>query len=70
MHFKFAVGNDKSVEGDEEPQCQYIPQLDPSRDKELKELLPDYLTDEIVFPRVQVERFYSRVIHALTEKQT
>jgi hypothetical protein len=70
LHFKFAVANDKGVDGYDDAQCQYIPQLDPSRDKALKDLLPDYLIDEIVFPRLQVEKFYSRVVKALTERPT
>jgi len=31
-------------------------------------LLPDYLVEEITFPRPQAARFYARVGKALTEK--
>lgn len=68
LHFKLAVANDKSAETYDEAQCQYVPQLDPSRDEALIELLPDYLIEEITFPRPQAARFYARVGKALTEK--
>ncbi|KAL5316454.1 hypothetical protein ACEPPN_015502 [Leptodophora sp. 'Broadleaf-Isolate-01'] len=68
LHFKLAAANEKSAESYEDTQCSYIPQLDPSRDKALMELLPDYLVDEITFPRPQAAKFYARVGKALTEK--
>ena len=68
LHFKLAVANEKSADSYDDAQCVYIPQLDPSRDKSLMELLPDYLVDEITFPRPQAAKFYARVIKALTEK--
>ncbi|PBP24115.1 chromosome segregation protein [Diplocarpon rosae] len=60
--------NEKSSESYDDAQCNYIPQLDLSRDKSLMELLPDYLVDEITFPRPQAAKFYARVVKALTEK--
>jgi hypothetical protein len=63
-----AVANEKTANCYDDAQCQYIPQLDPSRDKGLMELLPDYLVDEITFPRPQAAKFYARVVKALTEK--
>ncbi|KAL2061678.1 hypothetical protein VTL71DRAFT_7055 [Oculimacula yallundae] len=68
LHFKLAAANEKSAESYEDAQCSYIPQLDPSRDKALMEMLPDYLVDEITFPRPQAAKFYARVGKALTEK--
>jgi hypothetical protein len=32
------------------------------------EILPDYLEDEITFPRPHAAKFYARVVKALTEK--
>ena len=32
------------------------------------EMLPDYLVEEITFPRPQAARFYARVGKALTEQ--
>ncbi|KAK0118218.1 hypothetical protein ONS95_012522 [Cadophora gregata] len=68
LHFKLAAANEKTAESYDDAQCSYIPQLDPSRDKALMELLPDYLVDEITFPRPQAAKFYARVVKALTEK--
>lgn len=68
LHFKLAVANDKSADSYEDAHCQYVPQLDPSRDRALMEILPDYLVEEITFPRPQAARFYARVGKALTEK--
>ncbi|KAK2626384.1 hypothetical protein QTJ16_004646 [Diplocarpon rosae] len=68
LHFKLATANEKSSESYEDAQCNYLPQLDLSRDKSLMELLPDYLVDEITFPRPQAAKFYARVVKALTEK--
>lgn len=68
LHFKLAVANEKTAESYDDAQCQYVPQLDPSRDKALMELLPDYLVEEITFPRPQAAKFYARVGKALTEK--
>ncbi|KAG9243406.1 chromosome segregation protein Csm1/Pcs1-domain-containing protein [Calycina marina] len=68
LHFKLAITNEKSAESYDDAQCSYVPQLDPSRDSALIELLPDYLIEEITFPRPQAARFYARVGKALTER--
>ncbi|PMD50355.1 uncharacterized protein K444DRAFT_266718 [Hyaloscypha bicolor E] len=68
LHFKLAAGNEKSADSYDDVQCSYIPQLDSSRDRALMELLPDYLEDEITFPRPQAANFYARVAKALTDK--
>lgn len=68
LHFKLTAANEKAAESYEEAHYQYIPQLDPSRDRELVELLPDYLISDISFPRPQAAKFYARVVKALTEK--
>jgi hypothetical protein len=70
LHFKLAAANEKSADSYDDAQCSYIPQLDPSRDKALMELLPEYLVDEIMFPRPQAAKFYARVVKALTEKSS
>lgn len=49
-------------------ECVYMPQLDASRDRELVGLLPDFLTEEIRFPRQHAAKFYARVMKALTER--
>jgi len=55
-------------DGYEEEQVTYRPQLDPSRDRNLMDLLPDYLVEEITFPRPHSAKFYTRVLKALTER--
>ncbi|KAL9081880.1 MAG: hypothetical protein Q9159_006930 [Coniocarpon cinnabarinum] len=40
---------------------EYSPLLDPSNDRTLIEILPDYLTDEILFPQKEAQRFYGRI---------
>ena len=43
---------DKDV-NDPHGQIVYTPLLDPNRDEKIMKLLPDYLTDEIMFAREQ-----------------
>ena len=62
------MANEKSAESYDDAHCIYIPQLDPSRDKALMEMLPDYLVEEITFSRPHSAKFYARVVKALTEK--
>ncbi|CAG8955327.1 hypothetical protein HYFRA_00011310 [Hymenoscyphus fraxineus] len=68
LHFKLDAANEKASDNYDDAQCNYVPQLDPSRDASLIQLLPDYLVDEISFPRSQAAKFYARVVKALTEQ--
>ncbi|KAI1409369.1 chromosome segregation protein Csm1/Pcs1-domain-containing protein [Hypoxylon sp. FL1857] len=68
LHFKLAVGGDEVTEKMDEPQFVYMPQLDPTRDQDLIDILPDYLVEEITFPQSHAARFYSRVMRSLTER--
>ncbi|OTB03317.1 hypothetical protein M426DRAFT_321886 [Hypoxylon sp. CI-4A] len=68
LHFKLAMGGSELTEGFDEPQLIYMPQLDPSRDQDLIDILPDYLVEEITFPQTHGARFYSRVMRSLTER--
>ncbi len=70
LHFKLAVSNDGDGKNNsyEDTEFQYTPLLDGNRDKELLELLPDYLTEEITFSRVNAAKFYGRVVETLTKK--
>jgi hypothetical protein len=63
------VANEKIAESYDDAHCIYIPQLDPNRDKALMEVLPEYLAEEITFPRPHAAKFYARVTKALMEKQ-
>ena len=68
LHFKLSIGPDEEADEFEEAQFMYMPQLDANRDKGLLDVLPDYLTDEISFPRPHATKFYTRVMKALTER--
>jgi hypothetical protein len=46
----------------------YSPQLDEQRDRELLDILPDYLTEEIAFPRGHVPKFYMKVLDSMAKK--
>jgi hypothetical protein len=46
----------------------YEPKFDEVNDKHLLEILPDYLTEEIVFPRNSAAKFYSKVVDCMTKK--
>lgn len=71
LHFKLAIATeskDKRVSY-EDTEFQYTPHLDASRDCQLLELLPDYLTEEITFSRQNAAKFYGRVVEALTKRK-
>lgn len=69
LHFKLAVPTITSTNF-ETAEFQYIPLLDESRDRELVEILPEYLTVDITFVRQQASKFYTRVIDALTKRRS
>ncbi|KJR84710.1 MAM1 protein [Sporothrix schenckii 1099-18] len=72
LHFKLCIDEDDAGDGaagDDSAQFVYTPQLDDRRDAALIEQLPDYLVEEISFPRLQAAKFYKRVMQALTEDQ-
>ncbi|CAJ2513752.1 Uu.00g018710.m01.CDS01 [Anthostomella pinea] len=68
LHFKLAIGVDGSSEKHDDAQFMYIPQLDPKNDQDLIDMLPDYLVEEITFPRLHAAKFYQRVMKTLTER--
>lgn len=47
----------------------YTPLLDMNRDREILQLMPDYLTEEITFSRNHAAQFYGRVVDTLMKKQ-
>ncbi|KAI0206196.1 chromosome segregation protein Csm1/Pcs1-domain-containing protein [Astrocystis sublimbata] len=67
LHFKLSIGMEGSSDKFEEAQFMYMPQLDAARDADLIDSLPDYLVEEIAFPRLHAAKFYSRVVKALSE---
>ncbi|MCJ1429705.1 hypothetical protein MMC29_007620 [Sticta canariensis] len=71
LHFKLAVANDNDAKIHyEDATFLYTPRFDTNRDRDLLELLPDYLSEEIVFSRVNAAKFYGRVVETLTKKRT
>ncbi len=69
LHFKLVIP--KTTSGAwEKAIYQYMPLLDANRDRELVDILPDFLMDHITFERQAVTKFYSRVIDALTKRRT
>ncbi|KAI1324971.1 hypothetical protein F5Y16DRAFT_281979 [Xylariaceae sp. FL0255] len=68
LHFKLAISTDASSDSIDDVQFMYLPQLDAARDAELIDTLPDYLVEEITFPRLHAAKFYSRVVKALSER--
>lgn len=69
LHFKLAIPKVASSEY-EQAEFQYLPLLDASRDRELVNILPDFLAVDITFKREQASKFYTRVIDALTKRRT
>ncbi|KAK5998179.1 Monopolin complex subunit pcs1 [Cladobotryum mycophilum] len=68
LHFKLALEKANGNDNYEDVQFTYRPQLDANRDSEVIEVLPEYLTEEITFPRPHSSKFYTRVTKALTER--
>ncbi|KAL1598609.1 hypothetical protein SLS60_007749 [Paraconiothyrium brasiliense] len=66
LHFQLSV----MTEGNSytEHEFVYQPLLNEQRDRELIELLPDYLTEEISFPRAQAPKFYTKVVDSMSKK--
>ncbi len=70
LHFKLVVESegDGRTTSFEDTEFLYTPLLDSSRDKDMIELLPYYLKEDITFNRHHAAKFYSRVVDALTKK--
>ncbi|EEH38672.2 hypothetical protein PAAG_08399 [Paracoccidioides lutzii Pb01] len=68
LHFKLAVAHDVENTSFEAAEFHYFPLLDPNRDRDLVDILPEYLSIDITFPRQHAAVFYSRVVDTLTKK--
>jgi len=68
LHFNLAVAHDDGETPYEEVYFLYTPRIDANRDKDLLQILPDYLVEEIQFDRVNAAKFYSRICDTLTRK--
>ncbi|KAJ5341562.1 Monopolin complex subunit Csm1/Pcs1 [Penicillium brevicompactum] len=68
LHFHLAVP--KASADFDNTEFQYLPLLDANRDRDLVNMLPDFLTVDITFKRGQAAKFYTRVIDALTKRRS
>ncbi|KAF2836111.1 hypothetical protein M501DRAFT_904821, partial [Patellaria atrata CBS 101060] len=68
LHFHLAVADSEGASSYDEVEFTYIPLLDENRDRDLLDLLPDYLTEEIFFPRSSAARFYAKIQDCMTKK--
>ncbi|KAI8938375.1 hypothetical protein NX059_004270 [Plenodomus lindquistii] len=66
LHFHLTVAT--GSESYEDTEFIYQPLLNEQRDRELLDLLPDYLTEEICFPRGQAAKFYCKVVDSMSKK--
>ncbi|KAL8654582.1 MAG: hypothetical protein Q9226_003374 [Calogaya cf. arnoldii] len=69
LHFKLGIATNTDDNYDE-TEFQYTPRLDNDRDRDLLEILPDYLIEEITFSRHNAAKFYGRVVETLTKRRT
>lgn len=46
----------------------YTPLLDEKNDRDLLDILPDYLTEEICFPRSSAAKFYAKVGEVMSRR--
>lgn len=76
LHFHLTVCNDSSVVNPKTPsglsyedaEFAYEPFFDEGRDRDLIDILPDYLTEEICFPRNHAVKFYTKVVDSMTKR--
>lgn len=70
LHFKLYVDHeDAKTTSFEETEFLYTPMLDVNRDREMIELMPSYLTEDITFARQNAAKFYGRVVDTLTKRR-
>ncbi|KEQ78593.1 hypothetical protein M438DRAFT_350340 [Aureobasidium pullulans EXF-150] len=76
LHFHLTVATDSAVTNPKTPsglsyedtEFAYEPLLDTNRDADLMDILPDYLTEEICFPRNHAVKFYTKVVESMTKR--
>lgn len=64
LHYKLSTENGEGGES----KLAYMPFLEPKRDAPLLKLLPDYLSEEILFNREQADMFFWRISNVLQRK--
>lgn len=69
LHFHLTLANSPpSRTPYDEVELAYEPLLDDSRDAPLLGLLPDYLKEDICFPRKQAAMFYRRITECVMKR--
>ncbi|OQD80458.1 hypothetical protein PENANT_c035G08236 [Penicillium antarcticum] len=68
LHFHLAIP--KTSTNYDNTEIQYLPLLDANRDRDLVNMLPNFLVEDITFSRGQAAKFYTRVIDALTKRRS
>ena len=77
LHFHLSIANDSSISNPktpsgmsyEEAEFAYEPFLDEARDKNILDLLPDYLCEDICFPRTQAVKFYDKIFETMSRRR-
>lgn len=69
LHFKLSIDAEEAKTSSfEDTEFIYTPLLDSNRDKDLIDIMPAYLTEDITFARANAAKFYQRVQETLTKK--
>jgi len=76
LHFHLSIsaatdgssGKPASAGSYEDAEFAYTPLLDEKNDRDLLDILPDYLTEEICFPRSSAAKFYAKVVDCMTKR--
>lgn len=69
LHFKLYIDHEEAKNlSFEEVEFLYTPLLDTNRDRDLIEIMPPYLSEDITFARENAAKFYARVVDTLTKK--
>ena len=76
LHFHLTINHDSTTVNPKTPsglsyedaEFAYEPFFDEDRDRELIDILPDYLTEEICFPRNHAVKFYTKVVDSMTKR--
>lgn len=70
LHFKLYIDQeDAKAVSFEETEFLYTPLLDTNRDRDMIEIMPEYLTEDITFARQNAAKFYARVVDTLTKRK-
>ncbi|KAF2395750.1 hypothetical protein EJ06DRAFT_484780 [Trichodelitschia bisporula] len=67
-HQTSAVAGTPGPTSYEDAEFAYTPLFDAMNDQDLLDILPDYLTEEIAFPRSSAAKFYTKVVDCMSRK--